>query len=411
MSEDGELPSDGRLIGARYRLVERIGAGPSGTVWRAHDEQGERFVAVKEPRLTGDPRDEERRRAVQRLPHEARAAAWVDHPSAVTIHDVLLEGELPWIVMELVEGESLEAALAAAGPLPDAEAARIGLAVLGALHTAHGVGIVHRDLKPANVLLEAGSGRVVVTDFGIGGAAHAGGREASAGAGESSAVGREASAGAKESSTGAKESSTGAREASVAFVAPECASGPGAGPASDLWSLGAVLRTAVGDDRPGPLGTLLERLLVPEPEQRPLADDVARTLAEVAGAPVPEWAVEAKTPDPGVRAVVPHVTPDSGVRAAVPDAAAHPVTAATADPALQGAGAALTSAGARASAPDPASTGPGADATTAPAASPGADGHDPSAPPAATPAPDPQPRRLTALSAFGLLLQKKPERG
>ncbi|MFC8363420.1 protein kinase [Streptomyces griseorubiginosus] len=366
MSEDGELPSDGRLIGARYRLVERIGAGPSGTVWRAHDEQDERYVAVKEPRLTGDPRDEERRRAVQRLPHEARAAAWVDHPSAVTIHDVLLEDELPWIVMELVEGESLEAALAARGPLPDTEAARIGLAVLGALHTAHGVGIVHRDLKPANVLLEAASCRVVVTDFGIGGGAgYAGGRETSAG-----------------------------------FVAPECASGPGAGPASDLWSLGAVLRAAVAEARPGPLGTLLERLLVPEPEQRPLADDVARVLAEVAGAPVPEWAVQAKAPDSGERAAVPR---------AVPDADAHPVAAATADPALRGTGATLTSTGARASAPDPASTGPGPAATTAPAASPGTDGHDPSAPPAATP--DPQPRRLTALSAFGLLLQKKPERG
>ncbi|WP_020135740.1 serine/threonine-protein kinase [Streptomyces sp. 351MFTsu5.1] len=376
MSEDGELPSGGRLIGARYRLVERIGAGPSGTVWRAHDEQDARYVAVKEPRLTGDPRDEERRRAVQRLPHEARAAARVDHPSAVTIHDVLLEDELPWIVMELVEGESLEAALAARGPLSDTEAARIGLAVLGALHAAHGVGIVHRDLKPANVLLEARSGRVVVTDFGIGAAAHADGRETSAG-----------------------------------FVAPECASGPGAGPASDLWSLGAVLRAAVAEVRPGPLGGLLERLLVAEPGQRPLAEEVARVLADVAGAPVPEWAAEAKTPDSGERAAVPY---------AVPDAGAHPVAAATADPALQGAdgtvtsqstGATRTAAGVRASAPDPAFPAPGPDAMTAPAASPGADGHDPSAPPAATPAPDPQPRRLTALSAFGLLLQKKPERG
>ncbi|MFF3960262.1 protein kinase [Streptomyces griseorubiginosus] len=402
MSEDGELPSDGRLIGARYRLVERIGAGPSGTVWRAHDEQDEqdeRYVAVKEPRLTGDPRDEERRRAVQRLPHEARAAAWVDHPSAVTIHDVLLEDELPWIVMELVEGESLEAALAARGPLPDTEAARIGLAVLGALHTAHGVGIVHRDLKPANVLLEAGSGRVVVTDFGIGAAAHAGGRETAADGREASAGGRETAADGRKASAGGREASAGGRESSAGFVAPECASGPGAGPASDLWSLGAVLRAAVAEARPGPLGALLERLLATEPEQRPLAEEVARVLADVAGAPVPEWAVRASTPDAGERTAVPH-------------AGAHLVAAATADPALQGAGATVTSAGARASAPDPASTtGSGPDTTTAPAASPGADGHDPSAPPSAAAAPDPQPRRLTALSAFGLLLQKKPERG
>ncbi|MFJ9148115.1 serine/threonine-protein kinase [Streptomyces sp. NPDC102270] len=310
MSEDGELPPDGRLIGGRYRLVERVGSGPGGTVWRARDEQDERYVAVKEPRLTGDPEDEERRRAAHRLPHEARAAAWVDHPAAVAIHDVLLDDGLPWIVMELVEGESLDAALAGRGPLPAAEAARIGLAVLGALHAAHGVGIVHRDLKPANVLLEAGSGRVVVTDFGIGGAGHTDGREASAG-----------------------------------FAAPECASGPGAGPASDLWSLGAVLRVAVADDaRSGPLESLLERLLVPEPEKRPPAEEVARVLAEVAGASLPEWAAETPAPPPA------------------PEAPAH-------TPALP-----VTDI------PDPA---------TAPQ----------------------EPRRLTALSALGLLLQKKPERG
>ncbi|EFH28810.1 MULTISPECIES: serine/threonine-protein kinase, partial [Streptomyces] len=263
MSEDGELPPDGRLIGGRYRLVERVGSGPNGTVWRARDEQDERYVAVKEPRLTGDPEDEERQRAAHRLPHEARAAAQVDHPAAVAIHGVLLDGELPWIVMELVEGESLDAALAGRGPLSDAEAARIGLAVLGALHAAHRVGIVHRDLKPSNVLLEADSGRVVVTDFGIGGAGHSGGREAA-----------------------------------TAFAAPECASGPGAGPASDLWSLGALLRAAVADARSGPLGPLLERLLVTEPEERPLPEEVARVLAEVAGTSLPPWAVETPASPP-----------------------------------------------------------------------------------------------------------------
>src|SRR3954469_25258994 len=114
MSEDGEHSSGGRLIGGRYRLVERVGSGPNGTVWRARDEQGERYVAVKEPRRSGNTEDEElerggdeeRQRAVPRLPHEARAAARVDHPAAVAIHDVLIEDELPWIVMELVAGES-----------------------------------------------------------------------------------------------------------------------------------------------------------------------------------------------------------------------------------------------------------------------------------------------------------------
>ncbi|MGW0416486.1 serine/threonine-protein kinase, partial [Streptomyces collinus] len=207
MTGDGELPPGVRVIGGRYRLLAPLGAGPSGTVWRARDESASRDVAVKEPVLPGDPvDDEESRRAAHRLYREARTAARVRHPSAVTLHDVVTEDGLPWIVMELVEGESLREAVRR-GPLRPAEAARIGLAVLGALRAAHAVGIVHRDIKPANVLIEAGTGRVVVTDFGIG--------------------------------------DRHAQEAPAGFVAPERASGPGAGPASDLWSLGALLAAAV----------------------------------------------------------------------------------------------------------------------------------------------------------------------
>ncbi|MEW1778051.1 serine/threonine-protein kinase [Streptomyces sp. NPDC086777] len=290
MSEDGELPVEGRLIGGRYRLAGHIGSGPAGTVWRARDEQDGRDVAVKEPRLDGDPDGEERQRAAHRLLHEARAAARVDHPAAVAIHDVLLDDELPWVVMELVEGEALHPVLAARGPLPSAEAARIGLAVLGALHAAHCVGIVHRDLKPSNVLLAADGDRVVVTDFGIGGGQGCG-----------------------------------------PFDAPECGAGRGvAGPASDLWSLGALLRAAT-DGAQGPLRPLLDKLLAPEPEARPTAQEAAEALAEAAGAPLPAWV-----------------------------------------------------------------TGPAA------------------APPLAlapAPPPAPEPRRLTPLTALGLLLAKKPERG
>ncbi|MFJ6391757.1 serine/threonine-protein kinase [Streptomyces sp. NPDC091972] len=356
MSEDGELPPDGRLIGGRYRLVERVGAGPGGTVWRARDEQDERYVAVKEPRLTGDPQDEERRRAVHRLPHEARAAAQVDHPAAVTIHDVLLEDELPWIVMELVEGESLETALAGRGPLTDTEAARIGLAVLGALHAAHRVGIVHRDLKPSNVLLGADGERVVVTDFGIG----------AAGRGD-------------------------AREAAVGFVAPECGSGRGAGPASDLWSLGALLRSAVTGDATGPLdsgpldsgplasgplGSLLAGLLAPEPEARPTAEEAAEVLAEVAGTSVPAWAAETPASLRTVRTGTPP-TSQSPSSPPAPEATETPAPGGADTPAPEGADT---------PAPAPALSAP---------PPPAADG----------------PRRLTALSALGLLLQKKPERG
>ncbi|MEV6760773.1 serine/threonine-protein kinase [Streptomyces sp. NPDC051105] len=297
MSEDGERPVEERLIGGRYRLAERIGSGPSGTVWRARDEQDGRQVAVKEPRLTGEPDDEERQRAAHRLLHEARAAARVDHPAAVAIHDVLLEGELPWVVMELVVGESLQEALAAHGPLAPAEAARIGLAVLGALHAAHCVGIVHRDLKPSNVLLEAGGERVVLTDFGIG-AGQQGHTGSGDGGGEGGGGDGDGDGGDGGGGDGGDGEGVGGGDGSGGFggfVAPECAAGRGAGPASDLWSLGALLRAATGPDA-GPLGPLLERLLALDPEARPTAPEAAEVLAEVAGEALPKWVTEPTAP-------------------------------------------------------------------------------------------------------------------
>ncbi|MEW2283654.1 serine/threonine-protein kinase [Streptomyces sp. NPDC047841] len=259
MTEDGEHPPDARLIGGRYRLTGRLGSGPSGTVWRARDEQGEALVAVKEPLLPGDPAaDEDSRRVAHRLHHEARAATRVRHPSAVTVYDVVTEDGVPWIVMELVAGESLREVLRR-GPLPVEEAARVGLAVLGALRAAHAVGIVHRDLKPANVLLETGTGRVVLTDFGIG--------------------------------------DGHAENAPAGFVAPERAARPGAGPASDLWSLGALLRATLGDTDPGPLGPLLDRLHAVEPAARPDAAETEAALRDCLGlTAVPEPAREPRPP-------------------------------------------------------------------------------------------------------------------
>ncbi|WP_234478080.1 serine/threonine-protein kinase, partial [Streptomyces sp. MBT65] len=294
MSEVGEQVRDGRLVGGRYRLLERIGSGGMGTVWRAFDELVDREVAVKQPRLPGDPEDEEFQRAAHRLYREARAAARVDHPSAVAIHDVVIEDEqLPWIVMELVRGESLHELLGR-GPLAPADAARIGLAVLGALRAAHAVGIVHRDVKPANVLLGPHD-RVVLTDFGI---AHIQGEESLTASGEF--VG------------------------SLEFIAPERMSGTGAGPASDLWSLGVLLYAAVegaspfrrttvestlgailaGDPpeptRAGPLGPLILRLLAREPEARPGAEEVGAVLEAVAagkGIPEPPIIVQDAEPE------------------------------------------------------------------------------------------------------------------
>ncbi|MGW4890074.1 serine/threonine-protein kinase [Streptomyces murinus] len=272
MADDGEHPLGARLIGGRYRLTDRLGTGPTGTVWRAEDEGGEgrARVAVKEPSLPGDPAvDEESRRLAHRLYREARAATRVRHPSAVTVYDVVTEAGVPWIVMELVEGESLGEALRR-GPLPPAEAARIGLAVLGALRAAHAVGIVHRDLKPANVLLESDTGRVVLTDFGIGDGPGGGGGTGVGGAGFGGA------------GTGAVAGDAGFGGGGP-FVAPERAAGPGAGPASDLWSLGALLRAALGDTDPGPLGPLLDRLNAERPEARPGAERVAAELRAYLG--------------------------------------------------------------------------------------------------------------------------------
>ncbi|MGQ4433707.1 protein kinase domain-containing protein [Streptomyces sp. SAS_260] len=302
MSEVGEQVRDGRLVGGRYRLLERIGSGGMGTVWRAFDELVDREVAVKQPRLPGDPEDEEFQRASHRLYREARAAARVDHPSAVAIHDVVIEDELPWIVMELVRGESLHGLLGR-GPVAPVEAARIGRAVLGALCAAHSVGIVHRDVKPANVLLGP-HGRVVLTDFGI---AHIQGEESLTASGEF--VG------------------------SLEFIAPERMSGTGAGagPASDLWSLGVLLYAAVegaspfrrttvestlgailaGDPpeptRAGPLGPVILRMLAREPEARPGAEEVGAVLDAVAeGKDVPEPPVIT-----GPRDAVPDAAPDA----------------------------------------------------------------------------------------------------
>ncbi|MER8008426.1 serine/threonine-protein kinase [Streptomyces sp. NPDC094149] len=290
MSAGGEHTREGRLLGGRYRLTRRIGSGGMGTVWQAHDELVDRDVAVKEPRLPGDPQDEHRQRAAHRLYREARAAARVDHPAAVSIHDVVVEEDgLPWIVMELVRGESLHEVLRR-GPVDAREAARIGLAVLGALGAAHAVGIVHRDVKPANVLLGP-HGRVVLTDFGI---AHVQGEESLTMSGEF--VG------------------------SLEFVAPERMSGRSAGPPSDLWSLGVLLYAAVEGASPfrrttvestlaaviaseppepkqaGPLGPLVARLLVKDPEQRPGAEETEAVLEAVAeGWPVPALAEDEVT--------------------------------------------------------------------------------------------------------------------
>jgi hypothetical protein len=262
---------NGQLLAGRYRLGEAIGRGGMGRVWRATDELLGRPVAVKE--LTGD--------GGERMRQEARAAARISHPNVVTVHDVVVADERPWIVMQLVEGESLADAVERDGPLDPRRAAEVGVAVLAALRAAHAAGVLHRDVKPANVLLDrgagSGGGRVLLTDFGI-------------------AV--------IEGDTGLTR--TGEIVGSVDYLAPERARGARPGPAADLWSLGATLFTAVEGysafrratainslqavvleeapptRRAGALGPVIEALLAKDPAARPSAEHAAELLAGVA---------------------------------------------------------------------------------------------------------------------------------
>ncbi|WP_046508363.1 serine/threonine-protein kinase [Streptomyces odonnellii] len=216
--QSGQYASDHapRLIAGRYRLGSRLGRGGMGVVWRADDELLGRRVAVKELHAAHDGEGAATLR-------EARAVARVKHPHVVVVHDVVVEEDgRPYIVMELVEGGSLADLLSARGPVGPAEAARIGLALLGALRAAHGLGVLHRDLKPANVLLEEGTGRVVLTDFGIARLAGA-----------------------------TTITDPGSFVGSPEYTAPErVLDGDVAGPASDLWSLGALLCATLSGESP-----------------------------------------------------------------------------------------------------------------------------------------------------------------
>ncbi|MGW6069760.1 serine/threonine-protein kinase [Streptomyces anulatus] len=137
-----------------------------GVVWRAHDEQLGRDVAVKELRLPDHVGATERQNWIARLDREARAAARLKHPGIITVHDRITGPDgRPWIVMELVDGGSLADLVEAQGALPPQQVADIGRQVAAALAAAHRLGITHRDIKPANILLE--EDRVILTDFGI----------------------------------------------------------------------------------------------------------------------------------------------------------------------------------------------------------------------------------------------------
>ncbi|MCX5194917.1 protein kinase [Streptomyces sp. NBC_00249] len=272
----------GRLLAGRYRLGAVLGKGGMGTVWRAEDEVLGRTVAVKELRFGSGVDEDEKRRLITRTLREAKAIARIRSEGAVTVFDVVDEDARPWIVMELIEGPSLAEFVRENGPLTPRRAAEVGLAVLDVLRAAHRQGILHRDVKPSNVLI-AGSGRVVLTDFGI------------------------AQVEGDPSIT-----STGMLVGAPSYISPERARGQKPGPPADMWSLGGLLYAAVEGVPPydkgsalatltavmtepvdppknaGPLTEVIYGLLVKDPAHR-IDDDRARMmLTAVVNAPEPE---------------------------------------------------------------------------------------------------------------------------
>ncbi|SDY00875.1 Serine/threonine protein kinase [Micromonospora pattaloongensis] len=266
-----------QLVADRYRLVQPLGQGGMGRVWKARDEVLHRDVAIKElvppPGLTADERREMRERSLR----EARAIARLNNINVVRVFDVLRTDADPWIVMEYVPSRSLQDVLAKDGPVSSARAVEIGLGVLGALRAAHRSGVMHRDVKPGNVLL-GDDGRVVLTDFGL------------------------ATVPGDPNVT-----RTGLVLGSPAYIAPERARTGSAGPEADMWSLGATLYAAVEGQSPyarpsaigtlaalateppppakhaGPLKPVLSGLLRKDPALRMKADEAERLLRRASG--------------------------------------------------------------------------------------------------------------------------------
>src|SRR5690606_33693883 len=218
-SGNGNARHNARVIAGRYRLEERLGRGGMGVVWRATDQLLGRGVAVKELPVDETLSAAEARKQRERTLREARALAQLSHPHITVVHDVVEDDERPYIVPELIDGPSLAERIARDGPVDADEAARIGIDLLCALRAAHAAGVLHRDLKPANVLLENGTDRVVLTDFGIARVAGA-----------------------------TTLTEHGSFVGSPEYTAPERMAGARTGPESDLWSLGALLCTALSGE-------------------------------------------------------------------------------------------------------------------------------------------------------------------
>jgi eukaryotic-like serine/threonine-protein kinase len=268
------------VLAERYRIDERIGAGSMGAVWRATDQLLGRSVAVKQLLLQpGTPGFDIKgyEEAKQRILREGRLAARLQHPHTISVFDVVLHDDAPWLVMEYLPSRTFGALLDAEGPIEPRRAAGIGTQIADGLAAAHAAGIVHRDIKPGNVLI-ASDGTVKITDFGVSRAAD-----------------------------DVQLTRTGMIAGTPAFLAPEIARGRTPTSAADVFALGSTLYAAVEglppfglDDnayallyavgegkiapptKAGPLAEPLMRMLRKEPTERPSAAQVRDELAAVA---------------------------------------------------------------------------------------------------------------------------------
>lgn len=264
------------MIGGRYRLDRTIGRGGMGYVWSGSDILLKRPIAVKELRFPPGLPEVEAAEMRERALREARAMATLSHPNTVMLYDVAREDDRPFVVMELVEGQSISAVLKTHRALNHYQLAVFVDGVAAALQTAHRVGIVHRDIKPGNVLL-APMGQVKLADFGL-------------------------SRNVAEATMTRSEMLVG----TPAYLPPEIARSRTLEASADLWSLGATL-FAAAEGRPpydkskdplavissivhgplprhhqtGPIADVLTGLMVKDPARRMPLAEVRRRLREL----------------------------------------------------------------------------------------------------------------------------------
>lgn len=222
----------------RYELLDVIASGGMATVWRARDTKLNRLVALKRPHPAPKGSDQHKR-----FETEGQIAATVTHSNLVTVFDAGTDDAGPFLVMELIDAPTLASGTFAPQDLPV-----LGAQVASALAALHAAGIVHRDVKPANILLAENGAKL--TDFGI----------------------------ARSPVAGGGLTQTGAVMATPEYAAPEILAGADPTPASDVFSLGAVLRNRLGNTGSEPTDTLISQAMSPEPDDRPTAGDLAEQL-------------------------------------------------------------------------------------------------------------------------------------